>query len=86
MIEIEKRMIKDKSQIACRFAFCFPDTYEIGMSNLGVRILYDALNREPDVWCERVYAPWTDMKEKMAEYGIPLTAIESGDSLEKFDT
>ena len=78
-------VIKDKSQIACRFAFCFPDTYEIGMSNLGVRILYDALNREPDVWCERVYAPWTDMKEKMAEYGIPLTAIESGDSLEKFD-
>ncbi len=78
-------VIKDKSQIACRFAFCFPDTYEIGMSNLGVRILYDALNRETDVWCERVYAPWTDMKEKMAEYDIPLTAIESGDSLEKFD-
>ena len=78
-------VIKDKSQVDCRFAFCFPDTYEIGMSNLGVRILYDALNKEPSVWCERVYAPWTDMKEKMAEYGIPLTAVESGDALEKFD-
>ena len=68
-----------------RFAFCFPDTYEIGMSNLGVRILYDVLNKDKDVWCERVYAPWTDMKEKMEEYSIPLSAVESGDSLDKFD-
>ena len=72
-------------EVKCRFAFCFPDTYEIGMSNLGVRILYDVLNKDNDVWCERVYAPWSDMKQKMEEYGIPLTAVESGDSLDKFD-
>ena len=76
---------KNKDEVSVRFAFCFPDTYEIGMSNLGVRILYDVLNKDKSVWCERVYAPWTDMKEKMEEYSIPLTAIESGDSLGKFD-
>ena len=79
------RIIKDKNDVKCRFAFCFPDTYEIGMSNLGVRILYDVLNRDKDIWCERVYAPWTDMQEKMREYGLPLTAIESGDELKGFD-
>ena len=78
-------IIKDKKDIKCRFAFCFPDTYEIGMSNLGVRILYDVLNREPDIWCERVYAPWPDMAEKMKEYNIPLTAIESADPVKSFD-
>ena len=78
-------IIKDKSKVECRFAFCFPDTYEIGMSNLGVRILYDALNKDDSVWCERVYAPWTDMKEKMEEYNIPLCALESGDPLAEFD-
>lgn len=78
-------VIKNKDEVDCRFAFCFPDTYEIGMSNLGVRILYDALNKDPSVWCERVYAPWTDMKQKMEEYGIPLAALESGDPLSEFD-
>ena len=78
-------VMKDKESVKCRFAFCFPDTYEIGMSNLGVRILYDALNREEDIWCERVYAPWTDMKEKMEEYAIPLASVESGDPLKAFD-
>ncbi len=78
-------VIKNKEEVGVRFAFCFPDTYEIGMSNLGVRILYDVLNKDKDVWCERVYAPWTDMKEKMEEYSIPLSAVESGDSLDKFD-
>ena len=78
-------VIKNKEEVGVRFAFCFPDTYEIGMSNLGVRILYDVLNKDDDVWCERVYAPWTDMKEKMEEYSIPLSAVESGDSLDKFD-
>ena len=58
---------KNKEDVRVRVAFCFPDTYEIGMSNLGVRILYDVINKDPDVWCERVYAPWTDMKEKMEE-------------------
>lgn len=78
-------VIKNKDEVSVRFAFCFPDTYEIGMSNLGVRILYDALNKDDNVWCERVYAPWTDMKEKMEEYSIPLSAVESSDSLDKFD-
>ena len=78
-------VIKNKDEAKVRFAFCFPDTYEIGMSNLGVRILYDVLNKDKDVWCERVYAPWTDMKEKMEEYSIPLSAVESGDSLDCFD-
>ncbi len=79
------QIIKDKSKIKARFAFCFPDTYEIGMSNLGMRILYGVLNKEPDVWCERVYDPWVDMQEKMREHDIPLTACESGDPLTDFD-
>ncbi len=78
-------VIKNREEVKCRFAFCFPDTYEIGMSNLGVRILYDVINRDPDIWCERVYAPWTDMKEKMEQYSIPLTATESGDPISDFD-
>ncbi len=78
-------VIKDKEKVKCRFAFCFPDTYEIGMSNLGVRILYDVLNSDENIWCERAYAPWMDMKEKMEEYSIPLSAMESGDPLSAFD-
>lgn len=78
-------VIKDKEKVRARFAFCFPDSYEIGMSNLGVRILYGALNEEDDIWCERVYAPWVDMEEKMRKYGIPLCAHESGDALKEFD-
>ena len=78
-------VIKDKESVKCRFAFCFPDTYEIGMSNLGVRILYDCLNREEDIWCERVYDPWVDMQEKMRAHNLPLTALESGDPLSAFD-
>ena len=79
------QILKDKENVSVRFAFCFPDTYEIGMSNLGVRILYEALNRVPNVWCERVYAPWLDMDEAMRTHGIPLTAHESGDALADFD-
>jgi radical SAM superfamily enzyme YgiQ (UPF0313 family) len=79
------QIIKDKSKVKARFAFCFPDTYEIGMSNLGMRILYGVLNQEEDVWCERVFNPWIDMQDKMKEYGIPLTASESGDELKEFD-
>ena len=78
-------IIKNKDSVKCRFAFCFPDTYEIGMSNLGVRILYDVLNKDEDIWCERVYAPWTDMKEAMEKYSIPLSAVESGDPVKDFD-
>lgn len=77
--------IKDKAKIAARFAFCFPDTYEIGMSNLGVRILYHCLNLHERIWCERVYDPWVDMQEKMREFDLPLTAVESGDPLSEFD-
>ena len=78
-------VLKDKTKVKARFAFCFPDTYEIGMSNLGVRILYGALNTEEDIWCERVYAPWTDMQEEMEKHDIPLWAHESGDPLHDFD-
>ena len=79
------QIIKNKADVSVRFAFCFPDTYEIGMSNLGVRILYEALNRVPYVWCERVYAPWVDMDEKMRAYGLALTAHESSDPVRNFD-
>ena len=79
------QIIKDKNSVKARFAFCFPDTYEIGMSNLGMRILYGVLNEQEDVWCERVYTPWVDMQEKMKEDDRPLTACESGDELREFD-
>ena len=79
------QIIKDKEKVKCRFAFAFPDVYEIGMSNLGVRILYHCLNAEPNVWCERAYTPWPDMQEKMRTYGLPMTAHESGDPLGEFD-
>lgn len=79
------QVIKDRAAVSARFAFCFPDTYEIGMSNLGVRILYHCLNLHERIWCERVYDPWVDMQEKMKEYDLPLTAVESGDPLSAFD-
>ena len=79
------QIIKDKANIKARFAFAFPDTYEIGMSNLGVRILYECLNREKDIWCERVYDPWVDMQEKMKENGLLLWAHESKDNVKDFD-
>ena len=79
------QIVKDKSKMKLRVAFCFPDTYEIGMSNLGVRILYGALNQLDDVWCERVYAPWPDMEEQMRKNNIPLFALESKDSVKDFD-
>ncbi len=79
------QIIKDKSDIKARFAFAFPDTYEIGMSNLGVRILYECLNREKDIWCERVYDPWVDMQEKMKENNLLLWAHESKDYVKDFD-
>ena len=80
-----RSVMKDPSSVALRFAFCFPDTYEIGMSNLGVRILYDVLNREEGVWCERAYAPWGDMDAVMCEKDIPLATAESQTPLAKFD-
>ena len=77
--------IKDKNAVKLRFAFCFPDSYEIGMSNLGMQILYHCLNSEPDVWCERVFAPWIDMEEQMRKNNVPLFALESRDAISDFD-
>ena len=76
---------KDKSQVDLRFAFCFPDIYEIGMSHLGSKILYGLLNSMEGVWCERAYAPFLDMEEQMRMRGQPLYALESGDPVGAFD-
>lgn len=78
-------VIKDKSKIDIRFAFCFPDTYEIGMSHLGMKILYSLFNSQDYIWCERVFAPWIDFEEIMEKNNIPLFALESRDSLKNFD-
>ncbi|MDD6146231.1 MAG: TIGR03960 family B12-binding radical SAM protein [Oscillospiraceae bacterium] len=78
-------IIKDKNAVKLRYAFCFPDSYEIGMSHLGIKILYSAANERDDVWCERVFAPWHDMEKEMRERHLPLYALESGDSLSDFD-
>ena len=76
---------KDLSQVRVRVAFCFPDTYEIGMSNVGMRILYGVMNQMEGVWCERVFAPWADMETVMKEKAIPLWALESQDPVRDFD-
>lgn len=78
-------VMKDKSEVDIRFAMCFPDVYEIGMSHLGIQILYDMFNRREDVWCERVYSPWTDLDKVMWEQHIPLFALESQDPIKTFD-
>ncbi len=78
-------VIKDKGTVDTRIAFCFPDTYEIGMSNLGMRILYGVMNQMDGVWCERVFAPWGDMEEEMCKADMPLFALESGDPITNFD-
>ena len=76
---------KDKNQVDVRVAFCFPDTYEIGMSNVGMRILYGVMNQMEKVWCERVFAPWGDMEQAMRENDMPLWALESQDPVKDFD-
>ena len=78
-------VMKDKKKVDLRYAFCFPDSYEIGMSHLGIKILYSAANARDDVWCERVFAPWHDMEKEMRERNLPLFALESGDPLSEFD-
>ena len=78
-------VIKDKGTVDTPIAFCFPDTYEIGMSNLGMRILYGVMNQMDGVWCERVFAPWGDMEEEMRKADMPLFALESGDPITNFD-
>lgn len=79
------QIIKNKDEVELRLAFCFPDTYEIGMSNLGMGILYSTMNELPYVWCERVYAPWGDMYEQMKQNGVALYALESGDPISAHD-
>lgn len=78
-------VIKDKNKVDVRFAFCFPDTYEIGMSHLGMKILYSQFNEYDYIWCERVFAPWTDFEDVMRKNNIPLFALESRDSVAEFD-
>ena len=76
---------KDKEKVAIRFAMCFPDVYEIGMSHLGVQILYDMFNKMEDVWCERVYSPWPDLHKIMKEEHIPLFGLESQEPIKNLD-
>ena len=78
-------VVKDANKVKLRYAFCFPDSYEIGMSHLGMKILYSLVNERDDAWCERVFAPWVDMEEEMRKNHVPLFALESGDALDKFD-
>ena len=78
-------VIKNREEVKLRFAFCFPDVYEIGMSHLGIQILYGLFNSYPDVWCERVYSPWTDLDRMMRDNHIPLFALESQDPIRNFD-
>ncbi|HIZ74430.1 MAG TPA: B12-binding domain-containing radical SAM protein, partial [Candidatus Mediterraneibacter stercoravium] len=78
-------VMKDKDKVDIRFAMCFPDVYEIGMSHLGIQILYDMFNRREDTWCERVYSPWMDLDKILREKNIPLFALESQDPVRNFD-
>lgn len=78
-------VIKNPEDVDIRFAFCFPDTYEIGMSHLGMKILYSLLNKREDTWCERAFAPWVDMEELMRKNDVPLFALESSDEIKDFD-
>lgn len=78
-------VMKDRDQVDIRFAMCFPDVYEIGMSHLGIQILYDMFNRSEDIWCERVYSPWLDLDRILREQKLPLFALESQDPVKNFD-
>ncbi|MDD5796651.1 MAG: B12-binding domain-containing radical SAM protein, partial [Oscillospiraceae bacterium] len=78
-------VVKNKEDVDVRFAFCFPDTYEVGMSHLGMKILYSLFNSVDCIWCERVFAPWIDMEKLMVENDIPLYGLESGDPITDFD-
>lgn len=78
-------VMKDKNAVDIRFAMCFPEVYEVGMSHLGIQILYDMFNRREDTWCERVYSPWIDLDKIMREKHIPLFTLESQDPVKDFD-
>jgi radical SAM family uncharacterized protein len=79
------QVVKNPAEVNIRFAFCFPDVYEVGMSHLGSRILYHTINQRSDTYCERVFAPWPDMEEQMRKNNIPLFSLETKDSLKEFD-
>ncbi len=79
------QIVKNRAEVDVRVAFCFPDTYEIGMSNIGMRILYGIMNEMPGVWCERVFAPWGDMEQALRDHDLPLWALESHDPVCDFD-
>ncbi len=78
-------IVKDRAEVNVRFAMCFPDVYEVGMSHLGMQIIYEQLNRRPDTWCERVFSPWPDLMETMKKEKLPLFALESQDPVRNFD-
>lgn len=78
-------VMKDPASVDVRYAFLFPDVYEVGMSHLGMKILYHTLNKRPDTWCERVFTPWPDMHKLMSENGVPLFSLESRTSVKEFD-
>lgn len=78
-------VMKNAEDVAIRYAFCFPDAYEVGMSHLGLRILYHLINERDDAWCERVFTPWPDMFAEMEKEGLPLFTLESGDPVSEFD-
>ena len=79
------QILKKREDVEASVAFCFPDSYEIGMSNLGMRILYGALNQKDNIRCERVFAPWTDMEEQLRDRGLYLCTLESGEEVRSFD-
>ena len=78
-------VVKDPSEVLINFAFAFPDVYEVGMSHLGMKILYHLINEREDTYCQRVFAPWVDMEQKMRENRIPLFALETGEPVAGFD-
>lgn len=78
-------VVKDPNKVKFRYAFCFPDNYEVGMSHLGMKILYSLVNEREDAWCERVFAPWEDMEAEMRKNNVPLWGLESGDNIKDFD-
>ncbi len=78
-------VMKEKEKVEIRFCMCFPDVYEVGMSHLGIQILYDMFNKREDTWCERVYSPWVDLDRIMRENNIPLFALESQEPVKNFD-
>ena len=78
-------VVKDPEKVDVRFAMCFPDVYEIGMSHLGIQILYDMFNQREDIYCERIYSPWTDLDKLMREKNIPLFTIETQEPIKKMD-